>query len=66
MSWDTTVNKFMKIANRYCVAKCGLTVEDLPDLLFVCDYASEDMTDKEMSDAAVEFVDDLLEEVRYE
>lgn len=62
MSWETKVAKFMKYANAYCLKRVGVHAEDLPDLFFVSDYMDEDMSDEELKEAAVEYVDALLEE----
>jgi hypothetical protein len=48
--------------NSICIARYGVSYDDLPDLIFLSDYCWDGMTAKDVQDSAVEIIDELKAE----
>ena len=52
-------SSFEKLVNSECVNTFGLSLQDLPDVLYLLDYYEENLSIKEAKLRASEFVKDL-------
>jgi len=62
MPESKNIKRLHRKLNAICIARYGLSYNDLPDLVFLSDYCWDGMTKADVKDSAV----DVLEELKAE
>lgn len=61
-----TFENWWKIANNYCIAKIGIGINDLPDVIDPWDYYDESLNYEDQVHNAEEYVKDIVSHEGFE